>query len=66
VTWIREELGLEQTIFFAELMWVSSQCGSPDSCRDACASTRRGATQRAGGTAASVGFLLFQVAVISL
>lgn len=42
VTWIREELGLEQTVFFAELMWVGSQRGSPGSCGDAGASTRRG------------------------
>lgn len=38
----RKELVLEQTVFFAELICVGSQCGSPNSCRDACASMRRG------------------------
>lgn len=33
---------LEQTIFSAELICVGSQCGSPNSCRDACASMKRG------------------------
>lgn len=37
-----KELGLEQTVYIAELTRVGSQCRSPHSCRDGCASTRRG------------------------